>query len=191
MTSKFDSKNVPAVKKNGVFWDVTPCGSCKNRRFGGTYRFHHQGDKNQRTRNLAVTRNEARCEEISSQRVSLRLTAKFLVLRFLSPWWWKRYVPPKRRFLQDPHGVTSQKTQFFIVTAVNTSNLTSQLLIQSCRRNSQVLFGKLTLHRQQHSQQFPVGQTEIPLPVRLFVSVQRQPFQFPQVVEALQDHSIM
>jgi hypothetical protein len=22
--------------KNGIFWDVTPCGSCKNRRFGGT-----------------------------------------------------------------------------------------------------------------------------------------------------------
>jgi hypothetical protein len=22
--------------KNGVFWDVTPCGSCNNRRFGGT-----------------------------------------------------------------------------------------------------------------------------------------------------------
>jgi hypothetical protein len=22
--------------KNGVFWDVTPFGSCKNRRFGGT-----------------------------------------------------------------------------------------------------------------------------------------------------------
>jgi hypothetical protein len=22
--------------KNGVFWDVTPCGSCKYRRFGGT-----------------------------------------------------------------------------------------------------------------------------------------------------------
>jgi hypothetical protein len=22
--------------KNGVFWDVKPCGSCKNRRFGGT-----------------------------------------------------------------------------------------------------------------------------------------------------------
>jgi hypothetical protein len=25
--------------KNGVFWDVTPCGSCKNRRFGGTYQY--------------------------------------------------------------------------------------------------------------------------------------------------------
>jgi hypothetical protein len=31
---------------------------------------------------------------------------------------------PKRRFLQEPHGVTSQKTPFFIVTAVKTSNLT-------------------------------------------------------------------
>jgi hypothetical protein len=32
--------------KNGVFWDVTPCGSCKNRFFGGTYSILHQGDKN-------------------------------------------------------------------------------------------------------------------------------------------------
>jgi hypothetical protein len=29
-----------------------------------------------------------------------------------------------RRFLQQPHGVTSQKTPFFIVTAVKTLNLT-------------------------------------------------------------------
>jgi hypothetical protein len=28
------------------------------------------------------------------------------------------------RFLQEPHGVTSHKTPFFIVTAVKTSNLT-------------------------------------------------------------------
>jgi hypothetical protein len=33
--------------KNGVVWVVTPCGSCKNRRFGGTWRLLHQGDKNQ------------------------------------------------------------------------------------------------------------------------------------------------
>jgi hypothetical protein len=32
--------------KNGVFWDVMPCCSCKNRRFGVTWRFLHQGDKN-------------------------------------------------------------------------------------------------------------------------------------------------
>jgi hypothetical protein len=24
------------ILKNGVFWDDTPCGYCKNRRFGGT-----------------------------------------------------------------------------------------------------------------------------------------------------------
>jgi hypothetical protein len=32
--------------KNAVFWDVTPCGSCKNRPFGGTYL--HQDETNQR-----------------------------------------------------------------------------------------------------------------------------------------------
>jgi hypothetical protein len=37
--------------KNAVFWDVTPCDSCKNQSFGGTYRLHHQGDKNRRARN--------------------------------------------------------------------------------------------------------------------------------------------
>jgi hypothetical protein len=32
--------------KNGVFWDVTPCGSCKIRRFGGPWHLLHQGDTN-------------------------------------------------------------------------------------------------------------------------------------------------
>jgi hypothetical protein len=31
--------------KNGVLLDVTPCGSCRNRRFGGTWRLLHQDDK--------------------------------------------------------------------------------------------------------------------------------------------------
>jgi hypothetical protein len=35
-----------------------------------------------------------------------------------------RYIPPKRHFTQDLHSATSQKTAFFIVTAVKTSNLT-------------------------------------------------------------------
>jgi hypothetical protein len=42
----------------------------------------------------------------------------------LLPWRWRRYVSPKRRFLQEPQGVISQKTAFFIITAVETSNLT-------------------------------------------------------------------
>jgi hypothetical protein len=51
----------------------------------------------------------------------------------------KKYqVPPKRRFLQQPHGVTSQKTSFFIVTAVKTSNRTNTKLA-SVVPSSQIL----------------------------------------------------
>jgi hypothetical protein len=28
--------------KNSAFWNVKPCGSCKNRRFGGTYHLYRQ-----------------------------------------------------------------------------------------------------------------------------------------------------
>jgi hypothetical protein len=34
--------------KNAVLWDLTRCGSSKNRRFGGKYSLRHQGEKNQR-----------------------------------------------------------------------------------------------------------------------------------------------
>jgi hypothetical protein len=27
-----------------IFWEMTPCGSYKNRRFGGSYRLHLQGE---------------------------------------------------------------------------------------------------------------------------------------------------
>jgi hypothetical protein len=44
--------------KNSVFWDVTPCGSCKNGLFIGMYHLHHQDKRNQRTRKtLLVTSN--------------------------------------------------------------------------------------------------------------------------------------
>jgi hypothetical protein len=82
--STFGMYTTLASLKNAVFWDVTPCGSCKNRRFLGTYRLH-QVHKNQRARNS---------------------------------------IPPKRRLLQQPGGVTSQNTALFIVSAVKTSNLT-------------------------------------------------------------------
>jgi hypothetical protein len=44
-------------------------------------------------------------------------------------------VSEEHRLIQDLHGATSQKTTFFIVTAVKTSNLTSfilKTLSQSC-----------------------------------------------------------
>jgi hypothetical protein len=63
--------------KNAVFWNVKSRGSCKNRRFGGKYRLHHQDEK---------------IGEL------------------------------------EPHSVTSQKTELFLVTGVKTSNLTIHIL---------------------------------------------------------------
>jgi hypothetical protein len=51
-------------------------------------------------------------ENLKSYNVSsnLSVTAKDVPSSpFLPPWWWRGYVPPKGRFLQGPHGVTSQK----------------------------------------------------------------------------------
>jgi hypothetical protein len=36
--------------KDADFWEVTSRGSYKNQNFGGTYRFHYQGGRNQRAR---------------------------------------------------------------------------------------------------------------------------------------------
>jgi hypothetical protein len=41
--------------KNPVFWDVTPCASFKNLRFGGIRRLNLQGGKNQSTRKNVVS----------------------------------------------------------------------------------------------------------------------------------------
>jgi hypothetical protein len=42
--------------KNSVLWDVTPCGSCKNRCFGGILRLHFRCDKNRRVFLCSVRR---------------------------------------------------------------------------------------------------------------------------------------
>jgi hypothetical protein len=55
--------------KNAVFWDVAPCGSCMNRRFGVTYRLHHQGDKDQLARNNI---------SLNNNRSTLRVTDNFV-----------------------------------------------------------------------------------------------------------------
>jgi hypothetical protein len=49
----------------------------------------------------------------------------FLALIFFAPWWRRRYDLPKRRLSQEPHGLTSHKTAFFIVAAVKVWNLIS------------------------------------------------------------------
>jgi hypothetical protein len=43
------------IMKNAVFWDVGPCSSCVNRRFGGKYRPHLHGASSQKTAFFKVT----------------------------------------------------------------------------------------------------------------------------------------
>jgi hypothetical protein len=44
--------------KNDVFWDVAPCSSYINRRFGGTYRLHFQG-REMRERGTSMNQQSA------------------------------------------------------------------------------------------------------------------------------------
>jgi hypothetical protein len=82
--------------KNAVFWDVTPCGSCKNRRFRGSYRLHMTRIGELRTA-LAVTSNRSTQQRNTFSETSVR-TKSFSFI--------------------------SQKMTFFIVTAVKSSTLT-------------------------------------------------------------------
>jgi hypothetical protein len=90
--------------KDAVFWDITPCDSCMNSHFTRMYCHHHQVTTVELGAVLAVTSN-------------------WSTLWFLSPSRWRWYVPTKNWFLQELHGVMSQKTAFFIVVTVETSNL--------------------------------------------------------------------
>jgi hypothetical protein len=73
-------------------------------------------------KNLYAHGNSAVCSHL------LTLVPRSLIF---VPRRWRRFVPPKRRFTQDVHGATSQKTAFFMVTAVKTSNLTKCHLFYS------------------------------------------------------------
>jgi hypothetical protein len=104
--STLEQRKLTLHMDNAVFWDVTPCCSHKNRRARNNFSSNWQP-------------NHAACFGCQ-----LLLTLS-LAHRFLSPWWWRRYFPLKRRFLNEPQGVASNKTTFFIVIALETSNLTN------------------------------------------------------------------
>jgi hypothetical protein len=76
--------------KNAIFWDAMSCGSCKNRHFRGTYSLHHCS-----VRRLLVTANVVPTPPIL---VTLMMEA----------------LCSSEMFLQEPHGVTSQKMVYFI-----------------------------------------------------------------------------
>jgi hypothetical protein len=98
------SENIACMSKllitKAVFWDVAPCRYCVNHRIRGTYRLHLQGRR--------------------KNKISASGEPAWAGANLLS-------YPPKRRLTQYLHGATSQKTAFFIVTAVKTSNLANYI----------------------------------------------------------------
>jgi hypothetical protein len=96
---------------------------------------------------------------------SYRLLTLVFRSRIFLPWRWRQYDRPKRRF--NPlhlHGATHQKTAFFIVTAVKTSNLSLYKVLEiTAIINSEVnswfprsLVWKPRLQRQSPSKSFEI-----------------------------------
>jgi hypothetical protein len=67
-----------------------------------------------------------RVERISDLGTALAVTSNWCKL-------WRntnvKLCPPKRRFLQEPHSIISQKTAFFIVTTLTISNLRTKSIL--------------------------------------------------------------
>jgi hypothetical protein len=85
---------------SAVLWNVTPRGTCRIRRFGGTSH-HHQGGR------------------ISWLETALEVTSNWSTL-IIEP-----IRSSETSFLQDPQGDIYKHMTFFIFIAVKTSNLTN------------------------------------------------------------------
>jgi hypothetical protein len=57
--------------RNGVFSDITPCGSFKNRHFGGTLLLLHEGDNNRELGTTLPVTSNGRTLRRNSQRASV------------------------------------------------------------------------------------------------------------------------
>jgi hypothetical protein len=71
--------------KNGVFSDVTPCGSYKIPRFRGTLRLLHQGDKNRWSRNNASCKHKPTHAAKKHHMAILRSVSRLLVQASVVP----------------------------------------------------------------------------------------------------------
>jgi heterodisulfide reductase subunit C len=84
--------------KKAVFWDVMTCASCKKRCFGGTL-----------LRNVLQLLFHSKIFPSSLFYATLKMEA---------------IISSETSVLKQPHGVSSQKSLFFIVIALKTLNLT-------------------------------------------------------------------
>jgi hypothetical protein len=93
----FVTSPATASLKNAVFWGVN---LVKRKRFGGKCRFHLLRKKTTRARKVLGA-----LKLLGASKVLTFFSFAYFFLR----WRWRRHVPPKHLFSQDPHGATSQK----------------------------------------------------------------------------------
>jgi hypothetical protein len=120
--------------KNVVFWDIKTSSYLR----GYTLRLHYRvqpvnamldlrfscrwlwrmptSGMSRRVALLRIDVSEKVIPSIISVSILSEVGTPLEARRFLSPWWWGRYLHPKRRFLEESHIVLSQKTAFFIVS---------------------------------------------------------------------------
>jgi hypothetical protein len=70
---------IKSLARNAVFWDVTPCGSSKNRRFRGTYHLHHHGYMNRRARNNSLFRFLVTANVVPSSPILVTLMCEVII----------------------------------------------------------------------------------------------------------------
>jgi hypothetical protein len=99
--------------KNAVSWDLAPCGSCKDGRFGATRCLHlRDRKKNMRAR-----------KEMFANRLTSNI---FLARVFFLPWRWRRHSPPVLTRSTRRH-----IPKYFILHNHLRENLKSQNLVYS------------------------------------------------------------
>jgi hypothetical protein len=108
--------------KNAVFWDVEPFGFIINRRLGWTCR-------------LRLHRRRHNASNVI----------------FLLPWIRRRCVPPKRRFIINPHGATPQNTSFFSTLVYKAAHFLSLSMRNCFKQRRQV---RLVGREKQSAMQF-------------------------------------
>jgi hypothetical protein len=106
--------------KNVVFWDVAPCSSFMNRRFGGTYRLHLQGRKI-RERGTSVSRWLASSPPWKPQILHKRnIIRAFICSSFLKIILPSAFLPLKWVILRDIFSEILQKCTDFSIILIKT-----------------------------------------------------------------------
>jgi hypothetical protein len=109
-----------------IFLDITPCSPLKvNRRFGGSRRLHLQGWRVNQAKKPAWSKQLCQARNRIKQAANM-LAVGLMRVSCLAT----LHVPLKRLLnLYGLRGVTSQKTELFITTAVRTSNSTFLIVL--------------------------------------------------------------